>query len=82
MAGSISFMSMAKPGENLGEGFDGTMLFHEHVISDVNIGGHETVCADMTGNGKPDIITKPWAPYENNALNGNGFILFLENLTE
>jgi len=67
--------------ENLGEGFDGTILFHEHVISDVNLGGHETVCADMTGNGKLDIITKPWTPSEDNAVGGNAFILFIENLT-
>jgi hypothetical protein len=68
--------------ENLGEGFDGTILFHEHVISDVNLGGHNTVCEDMTGNGKLDIITKPWTPSENNAVGGNAFILFIENLTQ
>jgi hypothetical protein len=67
--------------ENLGEGFDGTILFHEHVIADINLGGHDSVCADMTGNGKPDIITKPWNPSDRNALNGKGYILFLENLS-
>jgi hypothetical protein len=67
--------------ENLGEGFDGTILFYEHVIADVNLGGHETVCGDMTGNGRIDIITKPWSASENNAVDGNAFILFLENIT-
>jgi hypothetical protein len=68
--------------ENLATGFDGSIVFTEHVISDVNLGaGHEMVCRDMTGNGRLDIIGKPWSPGSNNALGGNNFILFLENLT-
>jgi hypothetical protein len=68
--------------ENLATGFDGSIAFAEHMISDVNLGaGHEMVCADITGNGRLDIIGKPWQPGSNNALGGKNFILFLENLT-
>jgi hypothetical protein len=68
--------------ENLATGFDGSIAFAEHMISDVNLGaGHEMVCADITGNGRMDIIGKPWSPGSNNALGGNTFILFIENLT-
>jgi hypothetical protein len=52
------------------------------MISDVNLGaGHEMVCGDMTGDGRPDILGKPWVPGTGNALGGKAFILFLENLT-
>jgi hypothetical protein len=68
--------------ENLATSFDGSVTFTEHVISDVNLGaGHEMVCADITGNGRLDIIGKPWSPGSKNALDGNNFILFIENLT-
>jgi hypothetical protein len=67
--------------ENLGVGFDGTVLWHEHVIADVNLGGHEIVGGDVTGNGKTDIVAKPWSTSDNNALGGNAFIIFLENIS-
>jgi hypothetical protein len=47
---------LAQLWENSGEGFDGTILFHEHVVADVNLGGHETVCKDMTRHFNPDNI--------------------------
>jgi hypothetical protein len=68
--------------ENLATGFDGSVAFAEHMISDVNLGaGHEMVCADMTGDGRVDILGKPWTPGKGNALGGRAFVLFLENLT-
>ncbi len=68
--------------ENLATGFDGSVAFAEHMISDVNLGaGHEMVCADMNGDGRVDILGKPWSAGKNNALGGKTFILFLENLT-
>ncbi len=68
--------------ENLATGFDGSVSFAEHMISDVNLGaGHEMVCADMTGDGRMDILGKPWSAGKGNALGGKTFILFLENLT-
>lgn len=56
------------------------MVFAEHTISDVNLGaGHEMVCADMNGDGRVDIMGKPWVPGKGNAVSGRAFVLFLEN---
>ncbi len=54
--------------------------WREHVIFDGNLGGHATVVGDVTGNGLPDIISKPWHPRPDNAVEGKCFVLFLENL--
>lgn len=54
--------------------------WQEHLIFDGNLGGHEAVVGDVTGNGLPDVIAKPWQPHPDNALGGKMFILFLENL--
>lgn len=54
--------------------------WREHVIFAGNLGGHEAVVGDVTGNGALDIIAKPWQPHPENALGGKMFILFLENL--
>ena len=51
----------------------------EHVILDVNLGGHAAVVGDVTGNGLPDIITKPWQPRPDNAIGGKIFVILLEN---
>jgi len=55
--------------------------WQEHVILDVNLGGHEIVVGDITGNGLPDIVGKPWRPRKENALEGRMFIVFLENIS-
>lgn len=47
---------------------------------DINLGGHEAVVGDVTGNGWPDIISKPWRPRPENALGGQHYLVFLENL--
>jgi len=52
----------------------------EHVILDVNLGGHAALIGDISGNGLPDIITKPWRPGPNNAVGGKPFVMYLENL--
>lgn len=54
--------------------------WREHVVFDGNLGGHETVVGDITGNGAPDIISKPWRARAENALGGKTYIVFLENL--
>ncbi|MEL6260395.1 MAG: VCBS repeat-containing protein [Cyanobacteria bacterium J06626_6] len=59
---------------------DGT-AWKEHVILDVNLGGHETLVGDITGNGLPDMLTKPWRSHRKNALNGRMYVLFLENVS-
>jgi hypothetical protein len=51
----------------------------EHVILDANLGAHEAVVGDITGNGLPDILGKPWKPRADNAVGGKMFVLFLEN---
>ncbi|MFH5882762.1 FG-GAP repeat domain-containing protein [Halalkalibaculum sp. DA3122] len=69
--------------ENLGVGpswsNNPTVEWKEHVISDENLGGHEIVFGDVTGNGMLDIVGKPWSPSDNNALGGRAFVIFLEN---
>ena len=67
--------------ENLGPSYDGILSWREHVIADVNLGGHEIVAGDVTGNGKLDIIGKPWRPSSKNALGGRSYVLFLHNVT-
>ena len=54
----------------------------EHVILNANLGGHEIVVGDITGNGLLDIIGKPWAPRKENALEGKMFVVFLENQSD
>ena len=60
----------------------GGRQWQEHVILDANLGGHEVVAADFTGNGSLDLIGKPWRPRPENALSGGTFVVFLEHLTE
>jgi hypothetical protein len=63
--------------ENL-DGIGGSWA--EHVILDANLGGHATMVGDITGNGFPDMISKPWQPNPKNAVDGKIFVVFLENL--
>ena len=44
------------------ENVDGTgKTWKEHVILDINLGGHATVVGDVTkNNGKLDFVSKPW----------------------
>jgi hypothetical protein len=53
----------------------------EHVILDANLGGHEALAGDLTGNGRLDLIGKPWTPHPQNALGGRMFVVFLENIS-
>jgi hypothetical protein len=63
------------------ENVDGSgMLWQEHIVLDANLGGHEAIAADITGNGLLDILTKPWKAHADNALGGEMFVIFLENL--
>ncbi len=73
----------APPRWYIWENIDGKgQTWREHVILDVNLGGHEAVVGDVTGNGKPDVIAKPWRAAPDNAADGRMFVLFLENLSE
>ena len=69
----------ANPRWYLWENVDGQGLeWREHVILDANLGGHEVVVGDVRGNGKLDIIAKPWSPHKDNAVGGKMFVLVLE----
>lgn len=54
--------------------------WREHVILDMNLGGHAAVVGDLTGKGRPDIVAKPWEAYPHNAVDGQSYVLFLENV--
>lgn len=56
--------------------------WREHVILDANLGGHQARVADVTGNGRLDIIAKPWRAHPENALGGTMFVVFLENVSQ
>ncbi|MGI5817747.1 MAG: FG-GAP repeat domain-containing protein [Armatimonadota bacterium] len=73
----------AEPRWYIWENLDGSGgAWQEHVILDANLGGHEVVVADFTGNGRPDLIGKPWRAQEGNAVGGRTFVVFLENVSE
>jgi len=40
----------------------------------------DRVVGDITGNGKLDILGKPWPPVEGNAVGGKMFVVFLEGI--
>ena len=66
----------------LWENLDGRgTAWHEHVILDANLGGHDTMAGDVTGNGRLDLVSKPWTPHKDNALGGRPFVVFLENVS-
>jgi len=72
----------ADPRWYIWENLDGVGgAWQEHVVLDANLGGHEAVVADFTGNGLPDLIGKPWRPRAENALGGRMFVVFLENVS-
>ncbi len=62
--------------ENLGSG-----RFDEHVVLDMNLGGHEAVVGDVDGDGDLDICSKPWRASRTNANGGRVHFDYLENLS-
>jgi hypothetical protein len=54
--------------------------WREHVILDVNLGGHAAVVGNICGKGLSDIIAKPWSPRKDNAVGGKMHVTLLENL--
>ncbi|MBN1639978.1 MAG: VCBS repeat-containing protein, partial [Anaerolineae bacterium] len=53
--------------------------WREHVILDANLGGHAAMVGDVTGNGRLDILAKPWRPRAENAVGGKVYVVMLEN---
>jgi hypothetical protein len=73
----------APPRYDIWENLDGKGdAWEEHAILDVNLAGHCAVVGDVTGNGLPDIVSKPWNASEKNAVGGSPFVVFLENVSE
>lgn len=62
--------------ENLGD-----LKFREHVILDARLGGHELQSADFDGDGKPDLISKPWSARPDNGAAGKFHVDYLRNTT-
>lgn len=56
--------------------------WQEHVILDANLGGHEAVAGDVTGNGLPDIVSKPWSPRTDDAVGGRMFVALAESVSQ
>lgn len=56
--------------------------WREHVILDAGLAGHDAVVGDVTGNGRLDIIAKPWHVRPTNTLGGKMYIVFLEHVGE
>lgn len=73
----------AAPRWYIWENLDGVGgAWREHTVLDANLGGHEVVVADFTGNGLHDLVGKPWRPSPRNALGGGMFVIFLEGVSE
>ncbi|MCJ7738100.1 MAG: VCBS repeat-containing protein, partial [Anaerolineae bacterium] len=65
------------------ENVDGRgITWREHVILDAGLGCHALVAGDVTGNGKLDILGKPWRASPDNAVDGSMFVVFLENVSD
>jgi hypothetical protein len=56
--------------------------WQEHIILDANLGGHAAVFGDVTGNGRLDVLSKPWRASPRNLLGGQMYVVFLEALNE
>jgi hypothetical protein len=52
-----------------------------HIVADMNLGSHEPVAGDITGDGCVDMVTKPWTPSPNNAVGGSAYVLFMHNVS-
>jgi len=63
--------------ENLGNG-----KYAERIILDKKLGGHELQVGDVDGDGRIDIVSKPWGCLGWNGLEGKMHVDFLRNVTE
>ncbi|HEY7119600.1 MAG TPA: VCBS repeat-containing protein, partial [Tepidisphaeraceae bacterium] len=59
----------------------GSLKFAEHVVLDEKLGGHELQAADVDGDGRIDIVSKPWGPAAWNGAGGRMHVDYLRNVT-
>ena len=53
----------------------------QRIVFDAELNSvHDLVVGDLTGNGLPDIVAKPWRASAGNALGGSRFVVFLEDV--
>lgn len=59
----------------------GNLQFIERVIYDGRLGGHDILVGDVDGDGDPDIASKVWVRWEDNANGGRFHADYFENQT-
>jgi hypothetical protein len=62
--------------ENLGNG-----QFGERIVLDAKLGGHELQAGDVDGDGKVDLVSKPWSAASWNGVGGKMHVDYLRNVT-
>jgi hypothetical protein len=60
----------------------GGLKFKEHIVLDARLGGHELQAADIDGEGRIDLCSKPWGTQPWNGVGGKMHVDFVRNVTE
>jgi hypothetical protein len=60
----------------------GKLQFREQIVLDARLGGHEMQAADIDGDGRIDLLSKPWGTRPWNGVEGKMHVDFLRNVTE
>lgn len=55
--------------------------FRERIVLDANLGGHDALVGDVDGDGDPDVCSKIWKRWDQNANEGREHADCIENLT-
>lgn len=60
----------------------GKLQFREVIVLDARLGGHEMQAADIDGDGRVDLLSKPWGTRPWNGIEGKMHVDLLRNVTE